>query len=417
MPEDRRLNRKTDRLPACRGRPRRRQLRRPTRPTAGMRESTSRRPAADAGRGRGGGEGASGTRPRRGPGACSTSTARAARPTSTSTSTTTSRSNEDKGRCELDTAYTVADGAHVTAGEQIALNGDTGTRRQPAPPLRGPPERRRRRQPAPYLKKGVRLLFPGRLGTRFALGLRGVPASAGRLSFACRRCAGGPTAAGPSSTPACDAQASRSARRSRARTGHDRVPHVHAVRRSAGGDVTVFTTAGQGDGRDAPRRRRQLAGGAVARGRRHRAASRAATGRRSWRIAGARRAATAPLLSEDCATTQRAPRRGTRRSRRSPPPGRTPRSLPAAAALRRRRPGPCRRRRPPRRRRRSLAQQVDDSRHEGHVRPRQDRDADRVGVLLDRGLDDLLRGLVQARVDHLHAGIAERTSDDLAPRS
>jgi hypothetical protein len=39
------------------------------------------------------------------------------------------------------------------------------------------------------------------------------------------------------------------------------------------------------------------------------------------------------------------------------------------------------------------------------VRAGQDRDADRVGVLLDRGLDDLLRRLVEAGVDDLHPGI------------
>src|ERR671928_194691 len=38
-----------------------------------------------------------------------------------------------------------------------------------------------------------------------------------------------------------------------------------------------------------------------------------------------------------------------------------------------------------------LAQEVDDARDERHVRAREDRDADRVGVLLDRRLDDLLR--------------------------
>ena len=38
---------------------------------------------------------------------------------------------------------------------------------------------------------------------------------------------------------------------------------------------------------------------------------------------------------------------------------------------------------------------------------------DRVGVLLDDGLDDLLRRLVQARVDDLHTGVAQRPGDDL----
>ena len=44
---------------------------------------------------------------------------------------------------------------------------------------------------------------------------------------------------------------------------------------------------------------------------------------------------------------------------------------------------------------------------------REDRDPDGVGVLLDRRLDDLLRKLVEARVDHLHPGVAQRPGDDL----
>jgi hypothetical protein len=43
----------------------------------------------------------------------------------------------------------------------------------------------------------------------------------------------------------------------------------------------------------------------------------------------------------------------------------------------------------------------------------EDRDADRVGVLLDRRLDDLLGRLVEARVDDLHPGVAQRPRDDL----
>ena len=62
-----------------------------------------------------------------------------------------------------------------------------------------------------------------------------------------------------------------------------------------------------------------------------------------------------------------------------------------------------------------LVQQRDDPRHERHVRARQDRQADRVGVLLDDRLDDLLGRLVQAGVDDLHAGVAQRAGDDLRP--
>ena len=60
-----------------------------------------------------------------------------------------------------------------------------------------------------------------------------------------------------------------------------------------------------------------------------------------------------------------------------------------------------------------LAQEVEDPRDERHVRSGEDRDPDGVRVLLDRGLDDLLGRLVEARVDHLHAGVAEGPGDDL----
>ena len=60
-----------------------------------------------------------------------------------------------------------------------------------------------------------------------------------------------------------------------------------------------------------------------------------------------------------------------------------------------------------------LAQELEDARHERHVRAGEDRDADGVRVLLDRGLDDLLGRLVEAGVDDLHAGVAERAGDDL----
>src|SRR5439155_9928952 len=58
-------------------------------------------------------------------------------------------------------------------------------------------------------------------------------------------------------------------------------------------------------------------------------------------------------------------------------------------------------------------QAVEYARHERHVRAGQDRDADGVRVLLDRSLDDLLRRLVEACVDHLHARVAKRARDDL----
>ena len=47
------------------------------------------------------------------------------------------------------------------------------------------------------------------------------------------------------------------------------------------------------------------------------------------------------------------------------------------------------------------------------MRAREDRDPDGVGILLDRRLDDLLGGLMEAGVDHLHARVAEGAGDDL----
>ena len=60
-----------------------------------------------------------------------------------------------------------------------------------------------------------------------------------------------------------------------------------------------------------------------------------------------------------------------------------------------------------------LAQQLHDARADVHVGARQDRQADDVGVLLQRGRHDLLRRLPQPGVDDLHAGVAQRPGDDL----
>jgi hypothetical protein len=61
----------------------------------------------------------------------------------------------------------------------------------------------------------------------------------------------------------------------------------------------------------------------------------------------------------------------------------------------------------------ALTQQPNDGREKGVVGARKNRETDRVDVLLHGGLGDHLRCLVQARVDHLEAGVAERARDDL----
>ena len=61
----------------------------------------------------------------------------------------------------------------------------------------------------------------------------------------------------------------------------------------------------------------------------------------------------------------------------------------------------------------TLAEQVDGTAEQRHVRAGQHGQSDRVGVLLDGGLHDLLGRLVQPGVDDFHAGVAQRPRDHL----
>ncbi len=57
------------------------------------------------------------------------------------------------------------------------------------------------------------------------------------------------------------------------------------------------------------------------------------------------------------------------------------------------------------------AQLFDDQWEERHVRAGENREADAVGILLNRGLDDLLGRLKEAGVDDLHSRVAQRACD------
>ena len=60
-----------------------------------------------------------------------------------------------------------------------------------------------------------------------------------------------------------------------------------------------------------------------------------------------------------------------------------------------------------------LAPQLQHAREERHVGAAEDREAHDVDVLLDGGGRDHLGRLVEARVDDLHAGVAQRGRDHL----
>ena len=103
--------------------------------------------------------------------------------------------------------------------------------REPPPPLRGPPERRRGRQSVPVPQRGRAPAVPRQDRDVVLAGRARHPGRgrrAGRSSFGRRRCAGGPVGSGrrssasaPSPSPSRRAQSwtPRSSQRSRARSG------------------------------------------------------------------------------------------------------------------------------------------------------------------------------------------------------
>ena len=88
--------------------------------------------------------------------------------------------NDNKGGCERDVAFAVPNGAKVTAGQQIAWNGDSGDASgNPHLHFEVHPNGGSDVSPFRHLKRASKPLFAARKGAVFSLGLRGDLVAAG----------------------------------------------------------------------------------------------------------------------------------------------------------------------------------------------------------------------------------------------